>query len=124
SRGHGLCHGLVVEGYAFGYVQAGVVYLIDVQFCGWRGIVVAGALPAFLVLYIRAQVPESPVWLQRQRETSNFWSDLLIVLKRHWGLFVYVLLVMSAINAMSLGTQDTYQIDLGDRRPNGVTQER
>ena len=30
---------------------------------GWRGIVLIGALPALLSLYIRASVPESPRWL-------------------------------------------------------------
>jgi len=68
-------------------------------------------------------VPESPVWLQRQRETSNFWSDLLIVLKRHWGLFLYVILLMTAFNAMSHGTQDMYQTFLGEQRHYGVTQK-
>ena len=42
---------------------AAVVYWIVFPLFGWRGLFVAGALPAFLVLYIRARVPESPVWL-------------------------------------------------------------
>jgi len=33
---------------------------------GWRGMVAVGLLPAFLCLYIRAFVPESPHWLWRQ----------------------------------------------------------
>jgi len=68
-------------------------------------------------------VPESPVWLQRQRDAGNFWSDLLIVLKRHWVLFLYVVLLMTAFNAMSHGTQDMYQTFLGEQRHYGVTQK-
>src|SRR5256712_6532547 len=84
----GLFSGILQQGYAFGYLLAAVVYWIVVSFFGWRGLFVAGALPAFLVLYIRARVPESPVWLRRQAKT-DFWSDVLIVIKRHWALFLY-----------------------------------
>ncbi len=35
-------------------------------YIGWRGMVAVGLLPAFLCLYIRALVPESPHWLLRQ----------------------------------------------------------
>src|SRR5438309_2947046 len=119
----GLFSGILQQGYAFGYLLAAVVYWIVFPFFGWRGLFIAGALPALLVIYIRAQVPESPVWLQRQRETSNFWSDLLMVLKRHWGLLLYVILLMTAFNAMSHGTQDMYQTFLGEQRHYGVTQK-
>jgi SHS family lactate transporter-like MFS transporter len=123
TAARGLFSGILQQGYAFGYLLAAVVYWIVFPFFGWRGLFVAGALPAFLVLYIRAQVPESPVWLQHQRETSNFWSDLLIVVKRHWVLFLYVILLMTAFNAMSHGTQDMYQTFLGEQRHYGVTQK-
>jgi MFS transporter, SHS family, lactate transporter len=123
TAARGLFSGILQQGYAFGYLLAAIVYWIVFPFFGWRGLFVAGALPAFLVLYIRAQVPESPVWLQRQRETNNFWSDLLIVLKRHWGLFLYVILLMTAFNAISHGTQDMYQTFLGEQRHYGVTQK-
>ena len=123
TAARGLFSGILQQGYAFGYLLAAVVYWIVFPFFGWRGLFVAGALPAFLVLYIRAQVPESPVWLQRQREASNFWSDLLTVLKRHWVLFLYVILLMTAFNAMSHGSQDMYQTFLGEQRHYGVTQK-
>ncbi len=34
-------------------------------YIGWRGLFAVGLLPAFLTLYIRAWVPESPHWLMR-----------------------------------------------------------
>ena len=123
TAARGLFSGILQQGYAFGYLLAAVVYWIVFPFFGWRGLFVAGALPAFLVLYMRARVPESPVWLRRQRETSNFWSDLLVVLKHHWVLFLYVILLMTAFNAMSHGTQDMYQTFLGEERHYGVTQK-
>jgi SHS family lactate transporter-like MFS transporter len=123
TAARGLFSGILQQGYAFGYLLAAVVYWIVFPFFGWRGLFVAGALPAFLVLYIRTKVPESPVWARRQREVSDFWKELLTVIKRHWVLFVYVILLMTAFNAMSHGTQDMYQTFLGEQRHYGVTQK-
>ncbi len=122
TEARGLFSGILQQGYAFGYLLAAVVYWVVFPFFGWRGLFVAGALPAFLVVYIRARVPESPVWLRREART-NFWSDVLIVIKRHWALFLYVVLLMTAFNAMSHGTQDMYQTFLGEQRHYGVTQK-
>src|SRR5437868_2344835 len=61
----GLFSGILQQGYAFGYLLAALVYWIVFPIFGWRGLFVAGALPALLVIYIRAHVPESPVWGQR-----------------------------------------------------------
>jgi len=119
----GLFSGILQQGYAFGYLLAAVVYWMVFPFFGWRGLFVAGALPAILVLYIRARVPESPAWLRRQHMTADFWRELLIVLKRHWGLFLYVVALMTAFNAMSHGTQDMYQTFLGEQRHYDVTQK-
>jgi MFS transporter, SHS family, lactate transporter len=123
TEARGLFSGILQQGYAFGYLLAAIVYWVVFPFFGWRGLFVAGALPAFLVLYIRARVPESPVWLRQQHAMTDFWSDVLIVTKRHWALFLYVILLMTAFNAMSHGTQDMYQTFLGEQRHYGVTQK-
>jgi len=132
----GLFSGILQQGYMFGYLFAAVVYWIVFPIFGWRALFVVGALPALLVIYIRAKVPESPVWLRqrsiRQRSahgtdssagetdspgrTINFWARLGDILKRHWLLFIYVILLMTAFNAMSHGTQDMYQTFLAEQR--------
>jgi MFS transporter, SHS family, lactate transporter len=122
TESRGLFSGILQQGYMFGYLFAAVVFGIVFPFFGWRALFVVGALPAFLVLYIRAHVPESPTWL-RQRlvlsevegSTINFWPNLIEILKRHWLLFLYVILLMTAFNAMSHGTQDQYQTFLTER---------
>ena len=120
----GLFSGILQQGYAFGYLLAAVVYWIVFPFFGWRGLFVAGALPALLVIYIRARVPESPAWLRQQdATTTNFWRNIAGIVKRHWLLFLYVILLMTAFNAMSHGTQDMYQTFLGEQRGLGVTQK-
>src|SRR3989454_7130160 len=98
TQTRGLFSGILQQGYAVGYLLAALVYWIVFPLFGWRGLFVAGALPAFLVLYIRARVPESPVWLRQQHAMTDFWSDVLLVLKRHWALFLYVILLMTAFN--------------------------
>src|SRR5213595_2573879 len=123
TQARGLFSGVLQQGYAFGYLLAAVVYWLVFPLFGWRGLFVAGALPAFLVLYIRVRVPESPVWLRQQHAMGDFWKQALFVLKRHWALFLYVILLMTAFNAMSHGTQDIYQTFLGEQRQYGVTQK-
>ena len=123
TEARGLFSGILQQGYAFGYLLAAVAYWIVFPFFGWRGLFVAGALPAFLVVYIRTRVPESPVWLRQQHRAPSFWNDVLIVLRGHWALFLYVILLMTAFNAMSHGTQDMYQTFLGEQRHYSVTQK-
>jgi len=60
EHARGTLSGLLQEGYAFGYLLAAIVYYLIFPHFGWRGMFVAGALPAFIVLYIRANVPGRP----------------------------------------------------------------
>ena len=115
ANSRGLFSGILQQGYMFGYLLAALVYGIVFPLFGWRALFVVGALPALLVIYIRTRVPESPVWL-RQKATISFWPSLGETLKRHWLLFIYVILLMTAFNAMSHGTQDLYQTFLGEQR--------
>jgi hypothetical protein len=90
----GLFSGILQQGYAFGYLLAALVYWIVFPIFGWRGLFVAGALPALLVIYIRAHVPESPVWERNRaaakgptfnlRQTHEIRSKALR--QRTWGV--------------------------------------
>src|SRR5579872_4973807 len=63
----GFFSGLLQEGYAVGYLIAALVYGTLFPMVGWRGMFVVGALPAFLIIYIRTKVEESPAWLQGKK---------------------------------------------------------
>ena len=115
TAARGLFSGILQQGYMFGYLFAAAVYGIVYPMFGWRALFLVGALPAVLVIYIRAKVAESPVWL-RQGAAVNLWATVGDILKRHWPLFIYVILLMTAFNAMSHGTQDMYQTFLGQQR--------
>src|SRR5438132_6415755 len=80
TEARGLFSGILQQGYAFGYLFAALTYGVVFPLFGWRALFVVGALPAVLVIYIRARVPESPAWLRRQHVTGDFWRELLIVL--------------------------------------------
>src|SRR6059058_1161268 len=110
----GLFSGILQQGYAFGYLLAALVYWIVFPIFGWRGLFVAGALPALLVIYIRAHVPESPVWERNRAAAERF--DLGRFAKEHWALLVYAALLMTAFNYMSHGTQDLYATYLEKQR--------
>jgi SHS family lactate transporter-like MFS transporter len=99
----GFVSGLLQSGYPAGYFLASIVYALLFQYIGWRGMFMVGVVPALLVLYIRRSVPESPSWAPR---TSR--SDTLAVLKSHWRLGLYAVLLMTAFNFFSHGTQDLY----------------
>jgi MFS transporter, SHS family, lactate transporter len=100
----GIFSGLLQAGYPSGYLLAAVLYGTSYHFLGWRGMFMVGALPALLVLYIRRNVEESPAWKQRGRQPSR----ILETIKKRWGLFLYVIILMTAFNSFSHGTQDMY----------------
>jgi MFS transporter, SHS family, lactate transporter len=115
TQSRGLFSGILQQGYAVGYLLAALVYWIVFPHFGWRGLFVAGALPAFLVIYIRARVPESPVW-ERQRVQHKPKLKMSIFIKQHGALFIYAALLMTAFNYMSHGTQDLYATYLQKQR--------
>jgi len=104
QESRGMVSGLLQSGYPTGYLLASVVYGLVYNTIGWRGMFMVGALPALLVLYIRRHVPESPGWnAQRARQ-----GNILSVLARHWGTALYAIVLMTAFNFFSHGTQDIY----------------
>jgi MFS transporter, SHS family, lactate transporter len=99
----GFVSGLLQSGYPTGYFLASIVYGLLYQYIGWRGMFIVGVLPALLVFYIRRTVPESPTW-----KPTTARSNTLAVLKSHWRLGIYAVLLMTAFNFFSHGTQDLY----------------
>ena len=122
TAARGLFSGILQQGYAVGYLLAAVVYWMIFPIFGWRGLFVAGALPALLVVYIRASVPESPVW-QRRRVKQRVPLDIAGFIKQHGALFIHAVLLMTAFNYMSHGTQDLYATFLERQRGFGVSEK-
>jgi SHS family lactate transporter-like MFS transporter len=115
AEGRGFFSGLLQEGYVVGYLMAAFVYGTLFTLVGWRGMFVIGALPAFLVIYIRTRVDESPAWLQG-RISRNAEQHLGKDILTHLGSFVFLVVLMFAFNSFSHGTQDLYPTFLQNNR--------
>ena len=105
ARARGAASGILQQGYAFGYLVAAIVYGLLFDRIGWRGMFMVGVLPALLVLFIRRNVEESPTWA-RTRDRPR--PRLAATLVAHWRLLLYVVVLMTAFNFFSHGTQDYY----------------
>ncbi|SDH71322.1 MFS transporter [Paraburkholderia phenazinium] len=105
TRARGFVSGLLQAGYPSGYLLASVVFGVLYQYVGWRGMFFIGVIPALLVLYVRANVPESPAWKAMEKKVR---PGLLVTLKRNWTLSIYAIVLMTAFNFFSHGTQDLY----------------
>ncbi|HTW37159.1 MAG TPA: MFS transporter [Steroidobacteraceae bacterium] len=115
----GRVSGILQCGYPSGYLLAAVVFGLLYGQIGWRGMLMVGALPAVLTLFILATVPESPVWAAERRGASSGNArapGLLTSLSGHWGLVLYTIVLMTAMNFFSHGTQDLYPTFLEAQR--------
>jgi len=119
ARGRGLFSGLLQEGYVVGNLLAAALYGTlfphlhgTGMLTGWRVMFMIGALPAVLAFYMQFKVEESPTWLEaeqrrhaegRQRSRANFRQLL-----QYLPTFLFLVLLMTAFNSFSHGTQDLY----------------
>ncbi len=101
----GLVSGLLQSGYPTGYFLASIVYGSLFPLIGWRGMFMVGVIPALLVLYIRRSVPESPAFAKGRAAGG---AGTLQLLRSHWRLGLYAVVLMTAFNFFSRGTQDIY----------------
>jgi SHS family lactate transporter-like MFS transporter len=97
--------GLLQGGYPSGFFVASLVYFLLFDTIGWRGMFMVGVLPALLVLLIRIHVKESPAF-EARREMAR--SNPVMELLRNWKIALYLVVLMTAFNFFSHGTQDLY----------------
>lgn len=100
----GVVSGLLQSGYSSGYLLASIVFGLAYPLIGWRGMFMVGIIPALLLIpYVYATVPESPSFRLKKANTSTFE-----ILRSHWKLALYAIILMTAFNFFSHGTQDLY----------------
>src|SRR6266446_7299511 len=58
---------IVQSSWAIGYALAALVAGIVLHYSNWRMVFFVGILPALIILWIRKDVPESEMWLERHR---------------------------------------------------------
>jgi MFS transporter, SHS family, lactate transporter len=106
QRARGVVSGLLQAGYPSGYFVASIATYFFYDSFGWRYMFLLGVAPAILVFFIRMGVDESPAWLEQRatKRTVNLWG----VLSRDWKLALYAIILMTAFNFFSHGSQDAY----------------
>jgi SHS family lactate transporter-like MFS transporter len=113
ARMRGPVSGLLQAGYPSGYFVASLVYYLFFDAIGWRAMFFIGVLPALFVLFIRSKVEESPTFEKRRGEPH---PGVLKTLAEHWKLALYLVVLMTAMNFLSHGTQDLYPTFLQKQR--------
>ena len=69
----GIASGILQGGYSFGFLLSSLVYQLgyplvsDRPEWAWRVMLWSGVMPAMVVFAVMWTVPESPIWLERQR---------------------------------------------------------
>ena len=100
--------GLMQSAWAIGeMIAAAVVFVVINQLgLGWRTVFFVGILPALVTLWIRRDVPESEIWLERGREKKPSLAPMLregvlgpaiiatlmnaLGMFGYWGLFTWI----------------------------------
>jgi SHS family lactate transporter-like MFS transporter len=105
TKSRGLASGILQTGYPMGYLLASIVYALIYNYIGWRGMFIIGVIPAFLVMYIRSSVPESEFWKKQGIKPK---PSFLSVIRYNWKISVFAIVLMTAFNFFSHGSQDLY----------------
>lgn len=105
ASARGAVSGLLQVGYPSGYFLASLAVYLFYDRLGWRYMFMLGVLPAILVFFIRRTIDESPAWSRRPAPQQ---AGLGLILRRDWRLALYAVLLMTAFNFFSHGSQDAY----------------
>jgi SHS family lactate transporter-like MFS transporter len=113
ARWRGIFSGLLQQGYPTGYLLAAFCFRFMPDSWSWRALFFIGGLPALLAIFVRFRVKESAVW---QAGGGKEWSHLWRAIVGNWRTFLYLTLLMTAMNFASHGTQDLYPSFLEQER--------
>ena len=105
AKRRGFLSGILQEGYALGFLLAAGAYYFIFPHFGWRAMFFIGGLPALITLFIRSRVKETAAWKSHK---AKDWKEYGSAVKKHWKLFLYLVVLMAMMNLISHGTQDLY----------------
>jgi SHS family lactate transporter-like MFS transporter len=107
ANARGIVSGILQQGYAIGYLIAATVFALLFPSIGWRGMFILGTIPILLVPFIWFCVPESPVWRETAQQ-PQVKQNLVDAIASNWRTVIFMILLMTAFNFLSHGTQDLY----------------
>lgn len=104
----GLASGVLQQGYAVGYLIAAVINLklVPEVSVGWRALFWTGSGISLFSAFVRFLLPESELFLKAKaaerakgvttaHKTKVFIHETKEMLKRHWKLCIYAVLLMT-----------------------------
>lgn len=113
AEARGLASGVLQQGYAVGYLLAAVINLtlVPETKAGWRSLFWTAAGISVFAAFVRAVLPESEVFLRAKaaekargtdttKKTKIFLKETKEMLKRHWLLCIYAVLLMTGTLAV------------------------
>ncbi|KAK7017799.1 MFS general substrate transporter [Favolaschia claudopus] len=117
----GVASGVLQEGYAFGNLLAALISLklVPAVAPGWRALFWTAAGISTFGAVLRSLLPESEAFLKARRaaeahatseaqKTRIFIRETNAMLKKHWALCVYAVLLLTGFNFLAHGSQDLY----------------
>ncbi|KAJ7725428.1 MFS general substrate transporter [Mycena maculata] len=118
----GLASGVLQQGYAVGYLLAAVIslQLVPAVSVGWRALFWTASGISVFGAAVRAVLPESAAFVKARlaaehhgivseaQKTRVFLRETGAMLRSHWLLCVYAVLLMTGFNFLSHGSQDLY----------------
>jgi MFS transporter, SHS family, lactate transporter len=86
QRSRGLMGGILQGSWGIGFLMSFAIYGLFYDSIGWRGMLIAGVVPALAVVYIRFFVKEPEVWIENKRlqkvENREVKAPLLKIFRR------------------------------------------
>ncbi|KAJ6472820.1 major facilitator superfamily domain-containing protein [Mycena vulgaris] len=118
----GVASGVLQEGYAFGNLLAAVISLklVPEVAPGWRALFWTASGISVFGAFLRSVLPESAAFLKARRaaeahgtvseaqKTRVFIRETQAMLKKHWMLCIYAVLLLTGFNFLAHGSQDLY----------------
>ncbi|VDC07762.1 unnamed protein product [Peniophora sp. CBMAI 1063] len=119
----GLASGVLQQGYGSGYLAAAVInlFLVPNVSVGWRALFWTSAGLSLFAAIVRSLLPESEIFLrakaaQRATGTSTstaersriFVKETGVMLRLHWVVGIYAVLLMTGLSFLSHGSLDLY----------------
>ncbi|KAF7428061.1 hypothetical protein PC9H_007280 [Pleurotus ostreatus] len=113
----GLYSGFMQVGYPGGYLVASIVnlYLVPESPQTWRSIFWVGAGLSAFAAFIRMLLPESAIFqrarvrnISTSKATALFARSVTVMLREHWGIWIYGILLATGLNFLAHSSQDLY----------------
>ena len=108
----GLASGVLQQGYAVGYLIAAVVnlFLVPEVSASWRSLFWTAAGMSAFAAFIRVLLPDSEIFIrakaaragaETKSKTRIFLHETKEMLKKHWVLCIYAVLLMTGMSSFS-----------------------